>query len=217
MVTKKDTGPSVFQTNKKRSTFWLTVTVSLACVLLFYPLVQGTFDFTTDNGFGPQNEFDHAILSAIPKYMVQASKRHSAQHYYPKNKIRRTQKSCGADLAVFKGREARLNHAIFQILAILGPQTISQLQKQLRKQKDLEGTYYASLIKRIHCLEKAGYITQTKTNEAQGSKAASYELCPKAYLAAFLNYHSPEFLLSKVTDKDARIILSDLIQVISPT
>ena len=63
-------------------------------------------------------------------------------------------------------------------------------------------------------LEKEDYITQSLTCKVPGSKAAEYELCTKAYLAAFMNYHSPQELLNKVTDKDAKIVLSYMIHVI---
>jgi hypothetical protein len=205
MAAKKDATPTMFPTIKKRNVVGLTIAVSLAFILLFYPLVQGTND-----------EFEHDILTSVPNFELNNSKTHSPEHPYfnHKNQFRRSQKSCGAALSVFKGREARLNHAIFQTLAIKGPQTIHQLQKHLHKQKDLQGTYYASIMRRIHCLEKAGYIAQSLTCKGPGSKAGEYELCTKAYLAAFMNYHSPEELLNKVTDKDAKIVLSDMIHVI---
>ena len=40
-------------------------------------------------------------------------------------------------LQVFKGREARLNKAVLQILAIKGPQTIYDIHKEVKTQKRL--------------------------------------------------------------------------------
>jgi hypothetical protein len=121
----------------------------------------------------------------------------------------------GTELSVFKGREARLNRAIFETLAAEGPQTISNLQKQISKYRGLRETYYASVSKRIRCLEETGYITQVKPNP-EGTKAVAYELRPKAYLASFLNLTSMEDLLSQVTDAKAAIILLALINAVPP-
>jgi hypothetical protein len=125
-------------------------------------------------------------------------------------------KKCkGIELSVFKGREARLNRAIFETLATKGPQTIKNLQKQISKQKGLTGTYYASLTKRIRCLEETGYITQVKPTPA-GAKAATYGLRVKAYLATFLNSNSMQDLLDQATDAKAAIILLALLNAILP-
>ena len=54
------------------------------------------------------------------------------------------------ELAVFTGRAARANSAIFEALARENPQTIKQLLKQIRKFDGLEETYYANqTLKRI--------------------------------------------------------------------
>jgi hypothetical protein len=72
-------------------------------------------------------------------------------------------------------------------------------KKRLSKNRDLEGTYYASLTRRIRCLEKAGYIIQISSRVSkQGFSAAVYDVCIKAYLATFLNKNSPEKLLKTV-------------------
>jgi len=124
-------------------------------------------------------------------------------------------KSKGTDLEVFSGREASRNLAIFEILANSDPQTIPQLQKQICKRKELSGTYYASISKRIHCLEETGYIRQAKP-ATEGTKAATYELRIKAYLATFLKYSSIEDLLSQVIDAQAAMILLALINAAPP-
>jgi hypothetical protein len=124
-------------------------------------------------------------------------------------------KGKGTEFAVFKGREAKLNRAIFEILATMGPQTISNLQKQTSKYRGLRGTYYASVSKRIRCLKETGYITQVKP-AIEGAKAVAYELRPKVYLASFLNLTSMEDLLSQITDAKAAIILLALINAVPP-
>jgi len=84
---------------------------------------------------------------------------------------------------------------------------------RLQKQKGLEITYYASLNKRIHALEKAGYIAQTRpaVSSQRCFKAALYEVRAKFYLACFLNGNSQEEILSKLTDTHAISILSELV------
>src|SRR5208337_2158784 len=99
----------------------------------------------------------------------------------------------GCLLSVFKGREAHLNRAIFRVLAVDGPKTISELQKQLCRQKGLGSIYYASVYKRLCCLEKAGYVESTLVEASESeSRAKFYELSTKAYLALFLSRKSPE-------------------------
>lgn len=122
----------------------------------------------------------------------------------------------GADLAVFKGREARLNLAIFETLATHDPQTTSDLQKKVSKQRNLYGTYYASLSKRIHQLEETGYVKKAKAKPEADSRAAAYELRPKAYLAMLLNSFTLEDLLCQVTDESASILLLALLNAIVP-
>jgi hypothetical protein len=69
----------------------------------------------------------------------------------------------GTELVVFKGREAKLNYAIFQILALKGQQTIYDVYKQVIKYKGLKNTRYASVNKRIKALEEKSYIKRTGT------------------------------------------------------
>jgi DNA-binding MarR family transcriptional regulator len=118
-------------------------------------------------------------------------------------------KSVGTELSVFKGREAKLNLAIFITLAQLGPLTITELQKQVSKQKRLRGTYYASLTKRIGCLVKDDYIkeVQIQTN----TKAAVYQLTNKALLALFLHPNSMQEILDKSSEAKRAFLLLALI------
>jgi DNA-binding PadR family transcriptional regulator len=63
-------------------------------------------------------------------------------------------------------------------------------------------------------LEKAGYVESTLHEASEDAPRAKYfELSAKAHLALFLSRKSPEDLLKQVTDKDAAVILSCLINV----
>ncbi|MEM2099680.1 MAG: hypothetical protein QXU99_08110 [Candidatus Bathyarchaeia archaeon] len=112
-------------------------------------------------------------------------------------------KSKGTRLKVFSGREARLNRAIFEILAKESPQPLKQLYKKVSKQKGLEETYYASLTKRLRCLKEAGYIAETKQKHPSPT---IYELRTKAYHAMLLKENNMQDILDKATDTQAAII-----------
>ncbi len=104
----------------------------------------------------------------------------------------------GSELSVFKGREARLNLAIFIALALLGQLTINELQKQVSKQKGLAGTYYASLTKRLRCLVTDEYIKEVQPKT--GARAATYQLTNKACLAIFFNSNALQEILDNSTE-----------------
>jgi hypothetical protein len=90
----------------------------------------------------------------------------------------------GTELSVFKGREAKLNRAIFHRLGLEGPQNIYILHKNIRKTKGFKQVHYGNVNKRVRALEQMGYL---KIFEVQRSKAGFekviYELTARAYLA----------------------------------
>jgi len=190
----------------------LAVALFIAGLLVVDPMDLGISDYLGNYGLDSTLAFGHVLSGSVP-FLLRTS-RTSEEHFSQIKGIQSKHKPgrTGSKLSVFKGRKASLNRAIFVILDKEGPKTVIEIQKQLSKQKNLEGTYYASVNKRIHCLEKAGYIKPALNKTAQPtSKAIIYELRAKAYLATFINKKSAEELLNKVTDKDATIILSDLV------
>jgi hypothetical protein len=85
-------------------------------------------------------------------------------------------------LPVFKGREANLNHAIFEILAADGSQTIYEVHKRLKKHKGFS-TKYAGVNKRVRLLEDKGYVKVTGMVKTKaGFQAATFDLTFRAYL-----------------------------------
>jgi len=54
-----------------------------------------------------------------------------------------------ARIAVFKGRDARLNKAIFWILAQQGPPTIYDIWRELRTQRDFAYIPYNTVNRRV--------------------------------------------------------------------
>lgn len=120
-------------------------------------------------------------------------------------------KSKGTELSVFKGRESRLNRAIIQALAAKEPQTTRELRKRITQTRGMKHTRYSTVNKRVRRLEQSGYLRKTVVQERVGGIANFYEICPKAYLATFLNFTSIEDLLDRVSDDVALAILATMI------
>jgi DNA-binding Lrp family transcriptional regulator len=117
----------------------------------------------------------------------------------------------GPELSVFKGREAKLNRAIFQALALKGPQTIYNIHKQVRAYRGLKYTEYASVNKRVRSLEQSGYIKRTGARKTKaGFEAPIYELASKAYLATVLASINLEEMLRRIDEISSDEILAAL-------
>jgi hypothetical protein len=112
-------------------------------------------------------------------------------------------------LSVFKGREARLNHAIFQILSLKGPQTIYDIHRQVRAHRGLRYTRYASVNKRVRALEGSGYVKKIGIKKTKaGFEASIYELTARSYLAILLNSINLDKLINRVDEATASMILA---------
>jgi hypothetical protein len=62
-------------------------------------------------------------------------------------------KKCkGTELAVFKGREAKLNRAILKLLVGENPQSIWDIKKQLSRTRGFRRTHYHNINTRIKAL-----------------------------------------------------------------
>jgi len=91
-------------------------------------------------------------------------------------------------ISVFKGREARLNFAVFHILALKGPQTLYEAFKEVKTQKGLKNTKYTNVNRRVRILEESGYLEKVGTRKTQaGFQATLYQITARAYLAFLLN------------------------------
>lgn len=114
-------------------------------------------------------------------------------------------------ISVFKGREARLNKAIFHILALKGPQTIYDIHKELKAQKGLRYIRYATVNKRVRLLKESGYINRIGVKKTKaGFQASVYELTARAYLAMLLNLINLDDLLMKVDEATASEIVATI-------
>ena len=91
-------------------------------------------------------------------------------------------------ISVFKGREAKLNFAIFHILALQGPLIIYDIHKEVKAKRGLKRTKSTNVLRRIRALEESGYLEKAGTRKTlPGSERVLYRLSSKAYLALLLN------------------------------
>ena len=89
---------------------------------------------------------------------------------------------------MFKGKEAKLNHAIFQVLTQKSPQTAWEIFNQLTKQKHLLDLKYWVLIRRIKKLHETDYIIKVgETKTMPGTETGLYQLTPRGELAIALD------------------------------
>ena len=118
--------------------------------------------------------------------------------------MERSKRNCGR-ISVFKGREAKLNKAIFHILALKGPLTIYEVCKEVKTQKGLKHTKYTNVNRRIRALEQSGYLEKIGTRRTQaGLQAAIYQVSFKGYLALRLK----EIDIEELLQVDAATIIS---------
>ncbi len=121
-------------------------------------------------------------------------------------------KAKSGKLSVFKGREAKLNRAIFHILALQGPQTIYDLTKRIKKQKFLGSKLYSVVNRRVKSLEQLEFVEKAGTRKTlAGSTANIYRLTAKAYLAILLDQTNPDSLIKEVSQDTCLTILGALI------
>jgi len=112
-------------------------------------------------------------------------------------------------LSVFKGREAKLNYAIFQFLALKGTQTIYNIHKNLKTRRNLKSIHYATVNKRVRSLEESKFIKNigiTKTKA--GFEATIYELTTRAYLAIVFNSTDLNKLVTEVDEQTALAMMT---------
>jgi len=91
-------------------------------------------------------------------------------------------------LSVFKGKEAKLNHAILCSLKQNSPQTAWQIFGLLNKQKDMVDLTYWTIIRRMNALHEQDYVLIVGEQDTMpGTETALYQLSPRAELAIALS------------------------------
>ena len=103
-------------------------------------------------------------------------------------------------LSVFKGKEAKLNRAIFQVLAQKSPQTAWEIFNQLTKQKHLLDLKYWVLIRRIKKLQESDFLMKVgETKTMPGTETGQYQLTPRAELAIVLDQIHLDYFIEKAS------------------
>jgi len=101
----------------------------------------------------------------------------------------------------FQRREAKLNRAIFHVLALKGPLTIYDIHKTVKTRRRLRHVRYASVNKRVRFLEESGYIKKIGVKKTKaGFEAAIYELTARAYLAVLLSQINLDRFIEETED-----------------
>jgi hypothetical protein len=127
-------------------------------------------------------------------------------------------KKRGAKLSVFKGREAKLNMAVFHVLALKGPLTAYDLHKEVKAQKSLRHTKYTNVLRRIKALEESGYIEKAGTRKIKTHphyQTNLYQLTPRAYLAILVNKTNLDEIIQKASRENILALIAALIQYTS--
>lgn len=118
-----------------------------------------------------------------------------------------------ARISVFKGRDARLNKAIFWILAQQSPLTIYDIWRKLRTQRDFAYIRYNTVNRRVRALEERGYVEKSGERKTKtGFVAALYQLTARAYLAILIDKIDLDIFIEKAPDVS---ILSAIAAIVS--
>ena len=118
-------------------------------------------------------------------------------------------KKCkGTELSVFKGKEAKLNRAIFQVLTAEEPQAIWDIFKNINRLRGMRRKRYAVIETRTKILDAQGYLTKAGERDTkQGSKTALFKMTAKAKLALELGSRNIDDLLRELDEETAFTIL----------
>jgi DNA-binding PadR family transcriptional regulator len=126
-------------------------------------------------------------------------------------------KTKGTELSVFKGREAKLNRAIFNTLTTKSPLLAYDIAKEIQRLRGLKRTRYTNVNRRIKALEKDGFIQIAGSRKTQaGSQGNLYQPTPRAYVALFLNQINFDLLLSEANEDTLTAALGFLILSLNP-
>jgi hypothetical protein len=114
-------------------------------------------------------------------------------------------------IAVFKGRDARLNKAVFWVLAQQGPLTICDLWRKLRTQRDFAYIPYNTVNRRARALEERGCVEGSGERKTKtGFAARLHQLTVRAYAAILLHKINLDDFIEKASD-------TNILQVMAAT
>lgn len=114
-------------------------------------------------------------------------------------------------ISVFKGREAKLNHSIFQVLALESPLTIYEVCKRIKTKRGLKHTKYTNVNRRVRELKKAGYLQKVGVRKTKaGFQTILYQMTARAYLAILLNEFNLDNFIRTASEERAIITIAAL-------
>ncbi len=114
-------------------------------------------------------------------------------------------------LSVFKGREAKLNRAIFWVLAQEGSLTVYDICRKVRTQKPLRYTRYSVVNRRVRSLAEKGYVETINDRRTRaGFQAQLYQLTLRAYLAIALSKTDLDKFIEETNEKNIINALTSL-------
>jgi len=118
-------------------------------------------------------------------------------------------------LSVFKGREARLNRAMFWILAFEGPLTIYDICKRVRTQRPFRRTGYSVVNRKVRMMESLGYVERIGTRRTKaGFEAFLFQLTTRTYLAILLNQIDLDTFIGEADEAQVLSVLGVLASLI---
>jgi DNA-binding PadR family transcriptional regulator len=117
-----------------------------------------------------------------------------------------------ARISIFQGREARLNKAIFWILAKQGQLTIYDTWRKLRDQRDFAYIRYHIVNRRLRGLERQGYVEKSGERKTKtGFTATLYQLTIRVYLATLLDKIDLDNFIEKAPDASILSVIEAII------
>ena len=185
------------------------IAISVVCILLLDPLDAGSCEYFGDYGQLSAHMFGPAILGSASNLFLGYTKATSNQHFFLNKQLKSgyKTKNKATALEVFKGREAKLNLAIFLVLGFKEPQTTREIYKKVNQVKGRKHFSYSTVNIRVRNLEEQLYIKKTEVKQRLGGITNYYELRPKAHLAKFLNSTTMNTMIEQVNDETALIVL----------
>jgi len=116
-----------------------------------------------------------------------------------------------ARISVFKGQKARLNKAIFWILALKGALAIYDIWREVRTQKDFAYIHYNVVNRRVRALEEQGYIEKDGERKTKtGFVVPLYQLTARAYLAILVDRTNLDEFIEKASETRVLTALATL-------
>jgi hypothetical protein len=105
-------------------------------------------------------------------------------------------------LSIFKGREAKLNRAIFLTLFQSGPLIVYDITKEVKKRKGFRRTRYTNVNRRVRALAQQGYLVAVGSREIQsGAQGTLYQVTARTEAAFYLTAINQDLFIKEATEE----------------